>query len=332
MTVRIRSNKYDFIVVDKYGVIDCCIFSRSPKDLQNTIENVPEMSNVSWPDIAELFRSETSRNRASHDEHVVRENKNADEERRREDVCMIFYGDSLESTSHYENGRPPLRPSANNKTPLWSWRNASESNEFRVSCMWNAKIYVWCVYVRVRARARGKRMHALARGTKLIEPVLFVVTLKTRVTKNHAPLAPICSFRTFFFLPAGCFPFVNLYALSRISKTWDYCSPSSSTSRIVFSSVKFSAHAFFLLFFLLLLILLHPFSFSRLLSDFLQRTVWRIYIYICLFISKFIKVWRILCAPIIENNRPKSKVYVFFKNIRQWSIAYSKNFIWIVWI
>ena len=46
-------------------------------------------------------------------------------------------------------------------------------------------------------------MHALARGTKLIEPVLFVVTLKTRVTKNHAPLASICSFRAFFFLPAA---------------------------------------------------------------------------------------------------------------------------------
>lgn len=241
---------------------------------------------------------------------------------------MIFYDDSLESTSHYENGRPPLRPNANNKTPLWSWRNASESNEFRVSCMWNAKIYVWCVYVRVRARARGKRMHALARGTKLIEPVLFVVTLKTRVTKNHAPLAPICSFRTFFFLPAGCFPFVNLYALSRISKTWDYCSPSSSTSRIVFSSVKFSTHAFFLLFFLLLL--LHPFCFSLLLSDFLQRTVWRIYIYIYLFLN--LSKCREFCAPTIENNRPKSKVYVFLKNIQQRSIAYSKNFIWIVWI
>lgn len=61
--------------------------------------------------------------------------------------------------------------------------------------------------VRIRSRKstskRQTNARTRSRDSKLIEPVLFVVTLKTRVTKNHAPLASICSFRAFFFLPAA---------------------------------------------------------------------------------------------------------------------------------
>lgn len=120
----------------------------------------PWDSNVSRSDIAELFGSETSRNRASHDEHVVRENKNADEERRREDVCMIFL-------RRFSGINEPLRKRSASSPPQCQQQNASLE---LAKCFWIERISSFvhvkrkdiCM-VRVRTRKSTSKRQTNAR-------------------------------------------------------------------------------------------------------------------------------------------------------------------------
>lgn len=113
----------------------------------------------------------------------------------------------------------PLRKRSASSPPQCWQQNASPG---LAKCSWIERISSFadvnraipmcapCMYTRATSRAKGARMRALARETKLIEPVLFVVTLKTSCDKEScSPCADMFVSSVFLFARLAVSPLLT---------------------------------------------------------------------------------------------------------------------------